>query len=382
MPSSSNIYDVIVIGVGGMGSAAVYHLAKRGLRVLGLERYDVPHAMGSSHGHTRIIRMAYFEHPSYVPLLGRSYDLWRELQNDAGEQLLYITGSLDIDRAGGRVTQGSLQSCRDHGLEHEVLSNTDIMSRFPAYQVADDIQAVWQAEGGFLLSERCIVSHVVQAQANGAVVHGRERLLEWSPTTGNGVHVTTDKGEYEAGHLVFCAGAWTASFLDFLRDSAVPERQVLIWLQPTRPELFQLDSFPVFNFRVDEGHFYGFPIFGVPGMKFGRYHHLGEIVDPDRLTRECDARDEQLLRDFAKRYFPTATGPTISMTTCMFTNTPDEHFILDLHPEYPQVSIAAGFSGHGFKFASVVGEIMADLATDGTTSHDVSRFAVDRLTGG
>jgi sarcosine oxidase len=252
------------------------------------------------------------------------------------------------------------------------------MSRFPAYRIADDVQAVWQPDGGFLLPERCIVSHVVRAQACGAEVHARERLLDSTPIAGKGVHVKTDKGEYEAGHLVFCAGAWTAPLLESLRDFAIPERQVVIWLQPIRFELFQLDSFPVFNFRVDEGHFYGFPIFGVPGMKFGRYHHLEEQVDPDRV-RDCDARDEGVLRDFAERYFPAAAGPTMAMTACMFTNTPDEHFILDLHPEYAQVSIAAGFSGHGFKFASVVGEIMADLATNGTTQHNIERFTIARL---
>ncbi len=362
-----------------MGSATVYHLAKRGKRVLGLERYDIPHTMGSSHGHTRIIRMAYFEHPSYVPLLRRAYALWRELQDAAGEQLLYITGSLDVGRSEMQVFQGSLQSCADHALEYEVLSSAQIMARYPAYRVADDVWAVWQPEGGFLLPERCTVAHVARAQALGADVHGRERVLEWVPAAGDAVRVKTDRGEYEAGGLVFCAGAWSASFLDQLNGYAVPERQVLIWLQPTRPEFFQLGSFPVFNFRVDEGHFYGFPVFGVPGMKFGRYHHLQEQVDPDALDRECDARDEWALRDFAERHFPDATGPTMVMTACMFTNTPDEHFILDLHPEYPQVSIAAGFSGHGFKFASVVGEIMADLVERGETRHDISRFGIGRF---
>lgn len=379
MHTGSKTYDVIVIGVGGMGSATVYHLAKRGKRVLGLERYDIPHTMGSSHGHTRIIRMAYFEHPSYVPLLQRAYALWRELENAAGEQLLYITGSLDVGRSDSQVFRGSLQSCTNHGLDHEVLNTAEIVSRFPAYRIAEDVQAVWQPEGGFLLPERCIVAHVLQAQALGADVRAREQVLEWAATAADGVRVKTDKGEYEGGRLVFCAGAWSATFVDQLNGYAVPERQVLIWVQPIRPELFELGKFPVFNFRVDEGHFYGFPIFGIPGMKFGRYHHLEEEVDPDRLTRECGARDEQVLRQFAERYFPTATGPTMAMAACMFTNTPDEHFILDLHPECPQVSIGAGFSGHGFKFASVVGEIMADLATEGRTSHDISRFGVGRF---
>ena len=191
--------------------------------------------------------------------------------------------------------------------------------------------------------------------------------------------VQTGRGLYEANGLVVTAGAWEGRLLPMLDGIAVPERQVLAWLQPARPEHFRLGNFPVFNLLVDEGRFYGFPVFGVPGFKFGKYHHLDETVDPETIDREVHDRDEDLLRGFAERYFPHGAGPTMNLQTCMFTNTPDNHFVMDLHPDHPQVSFASPCSGHGFKFASVVGEIMADLAEKGMTRHPISPFRLERL---
>jgi len=376
----SGRYDAIVVGVGGMGSAASYYLARRGKRVLGLERFGIPHSMGSSHGHTRIIRLAYYEHPSYVLLLQRAYELWREIQQTAGERLLHITGSVDAGPEDSWVFKGSWESCRLHDLSHEVLTGAELRRRHPGYQPPPDHLALVQPEGGFLTPERCIVSYVEAAQAHGAKIHGHERALEWEPLE-SGVRVRTDRGVYEAEKLVVTAGAWDGELLDVLEGLAVPERQVLAWLQPTRPELFRPDNFPVFNLLVDEGRFYGFPVHGVPGFKFGKYHHLEEVVDPDGMDRETHGHDEQLLREFAERYFPDGCGPTMDLQACMFTNTPDNHFVIDVHPEYPQVSFASPCSGHGYKFASVVGEIMADLAETGMTRHDISLFRLDRLTG-
>jgi sarcosine oxidase len=361
-----------------MGSAAVYQLARRGKRVLGLERFDVPNEMGSSHGVTRIIRLAYYEHPSYVPLLRRSYELWRELEAGVGEQLLYITGSLDAGPPDSEVVEGSRRSCELHDLPHEVLSSAEITRRFPGYGLPSGHVAVLQPKGGFLLPERCIVQHVEAALALGAEVHGRERVLDWAPR-GDGVRVRTDRGTYEADRLIVTAGPWASTLVQRLGALAVPERQVLGWFQPRQPALFRRDTFPVFNLLVDEGRFYGFPVFGVPGFKVGLYHHLHERTDPDRVRRECDSRDEAVLRSFVEKYFPQAAGPTMALKVCMFTNSPDEHFIVDVHPQYPQVSIAAGFSGHGFKFCSVIGEIMADLAVEGDTSHDIGLFRLSRF---
>jgi sarcosine oxidase len=375
----SGRYDVIVVGVGGMGSATSYYLARRGKRVLGLERFGIPHAMGSSHGHTRIIRLAYYEHPSYVLLLKRAYELWREIQQTVGERLLHITESIDAGPEDSWVFKGSWESCKLHDLPHEVLTGAELHRRYPGYHLPADHLALVQPEGGFLTPEKCIVSYVMAAQARGAEIHARERVLEWEPLEG-GVRVRTDRGLYEADKLVVTAGAWDGELLDVLDGLAVPERQVLAWLQPTRPERFRADVFPVFNLLVDEGRFYGFPVFGVPGFKFGKYHHLEEMVDPETVDREAHDYDEQLLRDFAERYFPDGCGPTMDLQSCMFTNTPDNHFVLDLHPDYPQVSFASPCSGHGYKFASVIGEIMADLAETGITRHDISLFRLDRLT--
>jgi sarcosine oxidase len=369
---------VIVVGVGGMGSATLLHLARRGLRVLGLERYDLVHEYGSSHGLTRIIRLAYWEHPTYVALLRRSYELWRELEGLAGEQLLHITGSVDAGPSGGSIFGGALRSSRLHGLPHEVMSGDELHRRFPGYRLPKEFQCLYQPDGGFLLPERCNVAHVSRAQAQGADVHFREQVLEWGAGSGH-VWVRTTRGRYEAGGLVICAGSWAAKLVPELVGLAVAERQVVAWLQPTRPEYYQTDTFPVFNLEVEEGRYYGFPSFLVPGFKFGKYHHRGEQVDPDAVNREPEPEDEELLRDFARRYFPDGAGPTLMLKGCLFTNSPDRHFILDLHPEHPEVAIAAGFSGHGYKFCSVVGEVMADLAQRGETGHDIEFFRLGRF---
>ncbi len=373
-------YNAIVVGVGGMGSAALFHLARQGQRALGLERYDIPHEMGSSHGHTRIIRLAYYEDPAYVMLLKRAYELWRDIERVAGEQLLHITGSIDAGPADSWVFKGSLQSCVEHDLPHEVLTGKELAERFPGYRLPHDHLAVLQPEGGFLAPERCIVAYTEAAQAHGAEVHGREQVLGWEPV-GDGVRVFTDRNEYEADRLVVTAGAWNDELLPFLQHLITPERQVLAWLQPEKPDLFMPERFPVFNLLVDEGRFYGFPIFGVPGFKFGKYHHFEEAGPADWLDREAHPYDEAMLREFAARYFPDATGPTMSLKACLFTNTPDNHFLIDLHPQFEQVSFASACSGHGFKFASVIGEILADLAMRGRSRHDIDFFSLDRFAG-
>ena len=376
--ATSQHYDAIVIGLGGMGSAALYQLAQRGKRVLGIEQFEIAHDQGSSHGVTRIIRLAYHEHPSYVPLMHRAYELWRDLEASNGERILHITGSIDAGPPGSSYFAGSLQSCEEHDLPHEVLTSAELTGRFPGYRLPSDTMAVFQDEGGFLLPERCISLFVEQAQGLGATVHTNERTLEWRPTAG-GVRVRTDRGEYEAETLVISAGAWASKLLPGLGATAVPERQALAWFETLKPELFTTEAFPVFNLMVDEGNFYGFPEFGIPGFKLGRYHHLEEIVDPDEIDRAPNARDEALLRDFTEKYFPDAAGATSSMKVCMFTNSPDEHFIIDTLPDSPQVVVAAGFSGHGYKFSSVVGEILTDLAVDGGTRHDIGMFRLARF---
>lgn len=371
--------DVIVVGVGGMGSAAAYHLARRGLDVLGLERFDVPHSMGSSHGNSRIIRMAYFEHPSYVPLLRRSYELWRDLQAGSDRDLLHVTGCVTAGPPGGDIFEGARRSCETHDLPHDVLTSEELTERFPAFELPEGHMAVHEPEGGFLVPEQCVVAHVEGAQRRGAEVRARERVTDWEPTPDGGVRVGTDKGEYEADALVVSAGPWTSEFVPELAGDAVPERQVVGWFQPDDSEAFAPDRFPVFVTETEGVEHYGFPVFDVPGFKLGRYHHLREDVDPDDYEREPTAEDEAVLREYAERYFPAGAGPTMRLETCLFTNSPDERFIIDTHPDHPQVAVAAGFSGHGFKFSALVGEVLADLVTDGETAHDIGPFRMSRL---
>jgi sarcosine oxidase len=371
-------YDAIVLGLGGMGSASLFHLASRGLRVLGLERFDLVHEYGSSHGLTRIIRLAYWEHPTYVALLRRAYELWRELESHAGERLLYITGSVDAGPEGGPIFEGARKSSELHGLAYEVMDGDELHRRFPGYRLPEQMRCLYQPDGGFLLPERCDVAHIEQALAHGAEVRFREPVTSWE-VNGGKVRVRTPRGRYEAGRLVICAGPWTSKLVPELDGLAVPERQVLAWLQPSRPEYFRLGAFPVFNLEVEEGRYYGFPSFLIPGFKFGKYHHREEQVDPDTVNREPEPADEELLRSFARRYFPDGAGATLMLKTCLFTNSPDRHFILDRHPAHPEVAVAAGFSGHGYKFCSVVGEVMADLVQGGRARHDIEFFRLRRF---
>jgi sarcosine oxidase len=373
-------WDVIVVGVGGMGSATVFELAQRGLRVLGLERFDVPHEFGSSHGVTRIIRLGYWEHPAYVPLLHRAFDRWRDIEFLAGERLLITTGSIDAGSESSATFAGSRRACEQHDLPHAVYDGRELNARFPGYNLPADMFAVFQAKGGFVMSERAIVAYVWQALGRGAEIHAREQVLEWKVKAG-GVDVRTDRSEYRAGRLVLTAGAWNGTLDTTLSPLLVAERQVLLWTQPLQPRDFAVDTFPVFNMEVPEGRFYGLPEHYIPGFKIGRYHHRHERVDPDAVRRPPDAADEAVLRQAIARYFPGADGPVMSMRTCLFTNSPDEHFIIGPHPDEPRVVVAAGFSGHGFKFCSVVGEILADLAMGIAPAFDIGFLSPLRFTG-
>ncbi|MDE2859626.1 MAG: N-methyl-L-tryptophan oxidase [Chloroflexota bacterium] len=376
-------FDAIVIGIGGMGSAALYHLAKRGWKALGIEQFAVPHDMGSSHGLTRIIRLAYYEDPSYVPLLRRAYELWDQLEVESSQKLFYQTGSIDMGPEDSDVFAGSLQSCLEHGLEYEVLNSRQLSERFPGYRLPGETMAVYQPQGGLLVPEGCISAYARLAQKHGACLHTGERVTGWEVLNDGRLSVRTDRGQYSADKLVVCGGAWAYKLLPELQGKAVPERQVLIWLRAKQPPLFRPERFPVWNALVDEGRYYGFPEFNpsgaTPGMKFGRWHHREETCDPDVVDRDTYPEDEALLRQFAERYFPAGAGETLRMSACMFTNTLDEHWVLDTLPGLPQVSMAAGFSGHGFKMASVIGEIMADLAQNNSTRHDISLHQLGRL---
>ncbi|MDA1129637.1 MAG: N-methyl-L-tryptophan oxidase, partial [Chloroflexi bacterium] len=313
-----------------------------------------------------------------LPLVRRAYELWHQLESAAGERLIVTTGSVRAGSEDSAFFQNAKKACDVHNIPYEILTGPQTGERFPGYKFPEEISSIYQADGGFLLPERCIVSHVRAAQESGADVHSRETVLDWEPQ-GEGVKVRTNRDTYTAGRLVVTAGAWAAKMVPQVAKYAVPERQVLGWFQPERPELFRPETFPVFGVFSEEGRYYGFPSYSVLGFKIGRSHHLQQQVDPDTMDREVHPEDEEILRRFVTRYFPLAAGPILTLKTCMYTNTPDEHFMIDTLPSQPQVSVAAGFSGHGFKFASVIGEIMADLAQHGETGHDVSLFRLGRF---
>jgi sarcosine oxidase len=362
-----NNFDVIVIGVGAMGSSACFHLARRGVRVLGLEQFDIPHALGSSHGQSRMIRLAYYEHPDYVPLLRRAYQLWDDLESLSGQKLLYRTGGVYIGPMEGEVVSGSLRAAREHKLAHELLDHAELGKRFPQFKVPVSWVAMWEPEAGFLTPENVIAAYAEATLRGGAELHGREAVVEWNADA-SGVKVRTERDEYHAEKLIFCGGPWTSKLMADLGVRLNVTRQVLGWVWPKDPELFELGRLPVWAIdHLDGTLHYGFPLLkDVPGFKIG-HHGPGRETDPDRVTRDPQAGDEETFRPVLKEMIPAADGALLSMKVCMYTNSRDHHFIIDRHPVHERVTLACGFSGHGFKFASVVGEILADFALEGKT---------------
>ena len=376
----SQVYDVIVIGVGGMGSATCYQLAKRGQRVLGLERFDIPHSMGSSHGDTRMLRLAYFEGQAYVPLVLRAHQLWQEIGKLAGEHLLHMTGTLDISGPDEEDIIGKAeQACRTYDLPYELLDSEAIMARYTGFKLEAKHKGLFQPDGGFVASEKAILAHTALAIDAGAEIRPRERVLGWEPTRSGGVKVTTERGTYEAGSLVLSTGPWIGEFAPGVIPFTQPYRQVFGWFRPRSPDLFKMGSFPSFTLKIDEGHYYGFPLWNNPGLKIGGPHHGREKCDPETLIRENRPSDEEGLRVCLSRYIPEALGTALSVRVCIYTMTPDEDFIIDRMPGMPQVVVASPCSGHGFKFASVFGEVLADLAMDRTPAFNLEPFALSRF---
>lgn len=376
---TSQSYDVIVAGVGAMGSATCWHLAQRGLRVLGLERFDLGHAMGSSHGLSRIIRLAYFEGSHYVPIVRRAHELWRQTGDAAGMQLLHVTGSIDLAREGAGNVEASLQSCLDHGLPHEVLRSEEITRRFPGFRLPKDHIGLWQPDGGFVASEKAIYAHVGLAQSRGAEIRTNEPLLDWSPTADGGVTVRTARGTYSAGRLVITSGGWIADSVPALASKVTTVKQAIGWFTTRRPELFRQENFPVFILEVDEGTFYGFPLYEHPGFKLGGPHFGREPLDPHDGDRTPSPRQVELIRKCLARYLPDAAGEPLTLKGCVYSVSPDEDFIIDAVPGVPQAVFASCCSGHGFKFASAIGEILADLSTTGETPFDLQPFSLARF---
>lgn len=372
-------YDAIVVGLGAMGSATLFHLARRGLRVLGLEQFSQGHGFGSSHGDSRIIRETYFEHPLYVPLVRRAHELWRDLERASGKSLMKITGGLMIGPENGTVVTGTLRSAREHNLPHEVLTAAQVHARFPAFELAPDLVAVLDPRAGYLDPEACNRAHVEGARAGGAEARFSEPVLEWKPD-GEGVSVRTVSGTYTADRLVLAGGAWNTTLARDFRLPLAIERQSVFWFSPqTSRELYESERFPIYAYEYKHGHIcYGFP--RLPRGVKASVMHSGEIApDPDSVERTVSDSEVNSLRAALRPVLPRlANAPIRETAVCLFTNTPDHDFIIDFHPLHPQVLVSSPCSGHGFKFASAIGELQAELLMTGKSRFDLAPFRISR----
>jgi len=370
-------YDVIVVGLGAMGSATAYHLARRGHRVLGLDANARGHKFGSSHGTSRIIREAYLEGSDYVPLVQRAYQLWRELEAETANQLLKITGGLTIGEPQSGFVTGALASSRLFNLPYEYLTASEVNQRFPAYSLGENLAAVYEKNAGILFPELCVTSHLDLATRYGAEIHHEEQVLNWSARN-NEVLVETAQGSYQAERLVITTGPWASELLADLGIPLKVQRIVNVHFEPDSPARFQPEVCPVYLLEVPEGEYYGFPALPGEGLKIGR-HEIGEVCTPQTINRTVTPSEIEDLRVVLDRYMRGGANAFKWSLTCMYTNTPDRNFVLDRHPGQPNVVYGCGFSGHGFKFASVIGEVLADLAVEGQSRHSVEFLAASRF---
>lgn len=367
MASEMNVYDVIVLGVGGVGSAALFHLAQRNVRVLGIDAFEVGHDRGSSHGQTRIIRQAYFEHPSYVPLVQRSCTLWSELEQRSGQQLFHQVGLLQVGPKHGEVVRGVLASARAHRLHVEELTAAETERRWPQFRVPDrNMGGVFEPSAGYLEVENCVQAHVDAAKGLGAELMLGERVRAWNLENGR-VRIQTDSRTVHANRLVIAAGAWAGELLKGLGLELAVLRKPVFWYAPPKQRQFT-QGCPCFLFEAAEGEFYGFPALEPYGVKVAE-HTGGDRVD-DRLavSRDLQTGDRERIERFTASCLPGLGRQLTRHVVCLYTMSPDRHFVVDRHPEYSQVVLAAGLSGHGFKFSPVLGEVLADLALEGTTT--------------
>ena len=368
--------DLVVIGLGAMGSATAWQAAARGLRVIGFDRHRPPHQLGSSGGRSRIIRQAYFEAPFYVPLVQRAYALWGELEGQQGQRLLHPTGGLVVGPPDGALVTGAVVSAEAHGVPYERMDAGEAARRFPVCP-PDGFAVVWEPRAAVLLPEACIGAMLTAASDAGAELRMEEEVLHWSAGD-TGVRIRTARATVEAGCLVLAAGAWMTSSLVAAPLPTRVARQTLFWTRPAHPERVGPERLPVWIWETRDGPlYYGFPDLG-DGPKLAR-HHGGRTTTAETIERDVTAEEAGALLEFVSRAIPGVHGPVRDASACMYTNTPDEHFILDRHPTHPQVLIASPCSGHGFKFAPAIGEVMADLAEGRQPGVDITPFRLARF---
>ena len=373
--------DVAVLGTGALGSGALLSLAKRGLKVVGIDRFEPGHERGSSHGMTRVIRKAYFEAPEYVPLLERAYALWDELERESGESLFIRCGVLEVGPPDGEVVPGVLRAAQAHNLPVEALTGAEVERRFPGFHVPEGFAGVFESDGGILRVERCVALQCERAQKLGAELRSGRTILSVN-REGSSYLIQTDKGPIYANALVLTAGAWARDLLPELAPFLRVVRKVLLWypVHDRGPQYLESEGSPVFLFELPQGVFYGFPVIDDFGFKVAEHSGGDEVDDPLALDRNLYERDHAPVDRFLKRFVPNVVpGRASKHAVCMYTLSPDLHPIAGLHPELPHVAFAAGMSGHGFKFSSAFGEALADLALEGSTRHPMDIFAFERL---
>lgn len=361
-------FDVIVVGLGGIGSAAAFHLAARGARVLGLDRFPIAHDRGSSHGQTRLIRRAYFEHPDYVPLLDRAHDLWRDLEARTGRRLLVESGLMLAGPPESDILAGAIHAAKKHGIPIERLSAAEACRRWPQFTLPEEWAAVHEPQAGYLFVEECVAAHAAAAEAAGATLRTATDVRAWRIES-DGIVVVTDQGEFAADRLVLAPGPWASGLLNLAAVPLAVLRKSLFWYRPpsARVAEFTAGSLPCFAFARPDGFFYGFPLLDDRGVKIAEHTGGTSVADPLAVDRAIDPHERQTLDAVITAHLPRLGNAVVDHAACLYTMSPDHHFIVGLHPDHGRVAIAAGFSGHGFKFASVIGEALADFALTGTT---------------
>lgn len=368
-------FHTIVAGLGAMGSATLYHLAASGVKAAGFDRFAPPHAMGSSHGETRMIREAYYEHPGYVPLVRRAYELWHELATRASDTMIVETGGVYAGPADGELVPGFLRAAREHGIKIEELAHADASGKFPWLHFEKSWQIVHEARAGFVYPEKCIAAHLQLASNKGATLHTTEPIESWDASRG-GVTVRTARGEYQAERLILATGAWMIDTLSGLGIETVVERQPLFWFTPKKTA-----SRPSAVWALEFEH--AKLLYGFPGTKAGvkvAIHYGGvQRTKPDEIDRTLHDEDVELLRRHADKYAPNLLGELAQAEVCMYTNTPDLHFIFDAHPRHKNVLVVSACSGHGFKFSSAIGEAAAQWSSKGAPQADMSLFKLARF---
>lgn len=373
-------YDAIVLGAGAMGSAAAYHLAKAGQRVLLLEQFEIDHQKGSSYGRSRIIRYAY-DHPAYIPLLKAAYAMWSEIESESGEKLYTRTGGIDFGTPNQPTLQATINCLEQTGIPHEILNAIEAQKRYPQFRFDDDQIVLYQGDAGILEASKCVLTHIRLAEKHGATIRPNTTVTGIA-TTPESVTVKTDTDTFTAAKLVITAGSWSKSLLNQLGLDLplIPERCQEIYFNTENSSEYEVGRFPTFIAHLQD--YYGKMPYGIAshkdsGLKMA-FHGGQSVPHPSQVnyTPDTDIVDHALA--FSSRYIPDVTSLR-STRICLYTMSPDGHFLLDKHPEYPNIAIGGGCSGHSFKFATLIGSILSDLALNGTTEHDISLFNINRL---